>query len=463
MSTRPARSTRKRNPPLLLLSAFLAAAALALPAEASLPRADANTANTAALAGAEAVDSSPLIAAGLEKPFSLPVGDELEKAQTCHPAPSLESLSSAEGAPLEPPQLASRACATSFSLHLEPVDFGLNPQRGPPLEIPDLHQGWFVADSKTRIGGFRLELEDLIGGERSLTLELHWGYEVGRVGLTEDEPPDPWGLYEGAPALSPDWLSVLQVSLYGIWAAANSPAKFSHPAVGAALGGGVVAGRLIGESVPAPTGEGSLDDWVTRKFTNLLSSPVSMAPVDRSQQPQTVTLPTELPPPVLVFPGPPKVRSGPPVFPIETKRLPTATSYPITVVPNPQTVLPITDPVDSQTLESTPLDAPGYWNYYLVDPSGKRYYHGMAGPEQNAADVEYRHSNTPGRFDKPAGDQLVQHPGTRTYEESRRMEDALIRKDETLLPNPRTENKDNYRGNRQQGISPKNKRFHPKQ
>ncbi|MCK6681265.1 MAG: hypothetical protein L6R30_02470 [Thermoanaerobaculia bacterium] len=194
-STRPARSRRKRNlSPLLLLSALLAAAVITSPAEGSLPRAGLQEANPAALAGAKAVESGRLLAAGLETPFTLITADELEGVLACDPVPEAGGLNLGEDPSLEPPQLTSRACAASFSLHLEPVDFELNPQRGPPLEIPDLHQGWFVADSKTRIGGFRLELEDLIGGERSLTLELHWGYEVGRVGLTEDEPPDPWGL-----------------------------------------------------------------------------------------------------------------------------------------------------------------------------------------------------------------------------------------------------------------------------
>ncbi|MCC6130260.1 MAG: DUF2380 domain-containing protein, partial [Acidobacteria bacterium] len=57
---------------------------------------------------------------------------------------------------------------------------------------------WFVADLKTRIGGFRLNPEDFIGGERHLSLGLHRGYEVGRVGLPEDEPTDPWGLIDPA-------------------------------------------------------------------------------------------------------------------------------------------------------------------------------------------------------------------------------------------------------------------------
>jgi hypothetical protein len=173
---------------------FLASALVPLTAEASLPRTSLAATNAAALAGAEAVDSGQLLAAGLETPFTLLAGDELEKALTCNPTPSVESLTSAEGARLEPPQLTSRACDADFTLHLEPVDFGLNQQRGPPFEIPDLHQGWLVADSKTRIGGFRLELEDFIGGERHLSLDLHRGYEVERLGFTEGEPTDPWGL-----------------------------------------------------------------------------------------------------------------------------------------------------------------------------------------------------------------------------------------------------------------------------
>ncbi len=69
-----------------------------------------------------------------------------------------------------------------------------NPQRGPPVWTPDLHQGEFVAEPKTRIGGFRLELEDLIKGEWPLSLGLCRGYEVEGWGLAEEERPDPWGL-----------------------------------------------------------------------------------------------------------------------------------------------------------------------------------------------------------------------------------------------------------------------------
>ncbi|MCC6130683.1 MAG: hypothetical protein IT186_12215 [Acidobacteria bacterium] len=194
-SARPAGSRRrKESTPLLLFSALLAVAVFASPAEGSLPRAGLQDANPAALAGAEAVDSGQLLAAGLETPFSLITVEELEGVLTRNPEPEADVLNLVEGSRLDPPELVSRACDGNFSLHLEPVDFGLNPLRGPPLEIPELHQGWFVADPKTRIGGFRLELEDLIEGECSLSLGLRRGYEVEGWGIAEEERPDPWGL-----------------------------------------------------------------------------------------------------------------------------------------------------------------------------------------------------------------------------------------------------------------------------
>ncbi len=196
---RPAGSRwRRESTPLLLFSALLAAAWLTSPAEGSLPRTGFQDANPAALAGAGAVDSGRFLTAGLETPFSLITVEELEKALACNPAPEAGGLNLVEGSLLEPPELTSRACEASFSLYLEPVDFGLNPQRGPPLEIPDLHQGWFVADPKTRIGGFGLELEDLTRGECSLSLGLRRGYEVEGWGLAEEERPDPLGLLDPA-------------------------------------------------------------------------------------------------------------------------------------------------------------------------------------------------------------------------------------------------------------------------
>ncbi len=199
-SARPAGSRRKRESTLLLLcSALLAVAAFASPAAGSLPRSGLHGANPVALAGAEAVDSGQLLAAGLETPFSLITADELEKALVCNPPtstprPEASGLNLVEGLLLEPPGLASRACEASFSLHLEPLAFGLNSQRGPPLEIPDLHQGEFVADPRTRIGGFGLELEDLIKGECPLSPGLRRGYEVEGWGIAEEERPDPLGL-----------------------------------------------------------------------------------------------------------------------------------------------------------------------------------------------------------------------------------------------------------------------------
>jgi len=96
-----------------------------------------------------------------------------------------------------------------------------------------------------------------------------------------------------------------------------------------------------------------------------------------------------------------------------------------------------------------PLDTPGYWNYRLVDASGKTYYHGMAsGSEQS---VIYRHSNSFNRFN-PLTDDLVPVRGTRTYGEARIMEHQSIVRDNTLLQDRQGVNKENYRGNRQNGI-----------
>ncbi len=202
-STRSAGSRwRRESTSLLLFCALLAVAWLTSPAEGSLPRAGFHDANPAALAGAAAVDSGRFLTAGLETPFSLITVEELEEVLTRNPASEASGLNLVEGLLLEPPELTSRACEARLSLHLEPVDFGLNPQRGPPLEIPDLHQGEFVAEPKTRIGGFRLELEDLTRSECPLSLGLRRGYGAEGWGLAEEERPDPLGL-QGAPTPCP--------------------------------------------------------------------------------------------------------------------------------------------------------------------------------------------------------------------------------------------------------------------
>jgi len=196
-STRPAGSRRSRGTsPLLLFFVLLAVAWLTSPAEGSLPRTGFQDANPAALAGAEVVDGGQRLA-GIETPFSLITVEELQEALARNPAPEAGGLNLVESSLLEPPELTSRACAARFSLHMEAVDFGLNPQRGPPFEIPDLHQGEFVADPRTRIGGFGLELEDLIKGECPLSPGSRRGYGVDRWGIAEEERPDPWGLFMG--------------------------------------------------------------------------------------------------------------------------------------------------------------------------------------------------------------------------------------------------------------------------
>lgn len=104
----------------------------------------------------------------------------------------------------------------------------------------------------------------------------------------------------------------------------------------------------------------------------------------------------------------------------------------------------------------TPLDAPGYWNYHLVDAEGNVYYHGMAGPDQSVADVESRHANTVNRFDPDSGDRLVPEPGVRSYGDARRMEYEHAVRDGTVLPDRNGVNAGNYRGNRQRPIGPRN-------
>ena len=88
----------------------------------------------------------------------------------------------------------------------------------------------------------------------------------------------------------------------------------------------------------------------------------------------------------------------------------------------------------------------------LVDANGKVYYSGMFGPGSTAADVQYRHGGTFNRFD-PANDDRMRLLGTRTYGQSRLMEQQLAEKYNTVIG--RAGN--NYRGNRQNPLA-ENKR-----
>jgi len=117
----------------------------------------------------------------------------------------------------------------------------------------------------------------------------------------------------------------------------------------------------------------------------------------------------------------------------------------------------------------TPFDAPGYWNYYLVDKKGKIYYVGRGGPDNTEKKIRNRHEvrsrpgypaayASPGRFVPANGDRMVRVPGTRTYGEMRIMEHVDIIRHETYVGRG-----DNHRGNRDPGISPRRAaRFYPK-
>jgi len=99
----------------------------------------------------------------------------------------------------------------------------------------------------------------------------------------------------------------------------------------------------------------------------------------------------------------------------------------------------------------THLDRPGWSNYVLKDAAGKVYYSGLFGPTMTAADTAERHAANNNRFNPANGDTMEQVPGTRTYGESRLMEQDLARQHGTFIGR----DGDNYRGNRQQPMDSK--------
>ncbi|WP_392748977.1 polymorphic toxin-type HINT domain-containing protein [Streptomyces sp. LN590] len=97
------------------------------------------------------------------------------------------------------------------------------------------------------------------------------------------------------------------------------------------------------------------------------------------------------------------------------------------------------------------LDRSGFSNYTLVDASGRTYYSGMFGPNDTAAGVMRRHSNNNNRFNPANGDSIRVVPGTRTYGESRLMEQRLAEQHGTIIGRSGND----YRGNRQNPLDGK--------
>jgi hypothetical protein len=95
------------------------------------------------------------------------------------------------------------------------------------------------------------------------------------------------------------------------------------------------------------------------------------------------------------------------------------------------------------------LDRPGYSNYMLVDRGGNVYYSGMFGPGETPAGVQYRHANNNNRFNPANGDTMRVVPGTRTYGESRLMEQRFSEQYGTYIGRDGS----NYRGNRQNPLA----------
>jgi RHS repeat-associated protein len=95
------------------------------------------------------------------------------------------------------------------------------------------------------------------------------------------------------------------------------------------------------------------------------------------------------------------------------------------------------------------LDRTGFSNYTLSDTNGNTYYSGMFGPGSTAADVARRHSANANRFDPANGDAMNVVPGTRTYGESRLMEQRTAEQNNTIIGR----DGNNYRGNRQNPLA----------
>ncbi|WP_235002585.1 RHS repeat-associated core domain-containing protein [Actinacidiphila paucisporea] len=97
------------------------------------------------------------------------------------------------------------------------------------------------------------------------------------------------------------------------------------------------------------------------------------------------------------------------------------------------------------------LDRPGYSNYVLVDRNNVPYYSGMFGPNESPASVQRRHSGTWNRYDPANGDRMDVFPGTRTYGQSRLLEQRMTDHFGTYIGEDGT----NYRGNRQNPMDSK--------
>ncbi|MEU8795544.1 polymorphic toxin-type HINT domain-containing protein, partial [Streptomyces sp. NPDC048643] len=90
-------------------------------------------------------------------------------------------------------------------------------------------------------------------------------------------------------------------------------------------------------------------------------------------------------------------------------------------------------------------DRPGYSNYVLVDRNNVPYYSGMFGPNQTPATVQARHGKNNNRYNIANGDRIDVFPGTRTYGQSRLLEQRMTDELGTYIG----EDGNNYRGNRQ--------------
>ncbi|MCK6685903.1 MAG: hypothetical protein L6R30_26205, partial [Thermoanaerobaculia bacterium] len=110
-----------------------------------------------------------------------------------------------------------------------------------------------VAEPKTRIGGFGLNLEDLIGDECPLTLGLRRGYAVEGWGIAEEERPDPWGLFE----LNDVWKAVktyVEVGLDTTRGNLKSAARLGLGMADAAAGGRIMGAARALDSAASTKG-----------------------------------------------------------------------------------------------------------------------------------------------------------------------------------------------------------------
>ncbi|MFC9295785.1 polymorphic toxin-type HINT domain-containing protein [Streptomyces sp. NPDC057011] len=96
-------------------------------------------------------------------------------------------------------------------------------------------------------------------------------------------------------------------------------------------------------------------------------------------------------------------------------------------------------------------DRPGYSNYVLVDRNNVPYYSGMFGPNETPASVQGRHAGNNNRYNPANGDRMDVFPGTRTYGQSRLLEQRMTDFFGTYIG----EDGANYRGNRQNPMDPK--------